>query len=187
MIYGTDYYTIIKAVHVIFMVSYFAGIFYLIRLFIYHREALDVSEIETVKSSILSEQFKLMQSRLWNIIIVPAGLIMLITGLLMLLNNWSFFVFQTWMQVKLTFLLVLALYHYCSWRIVLKAQKDQITLSSVRLRLFNEVPTLLLFIIVFSVILKGFFLTYWYWIFITFIGMGLLIMAIVKLLNKKKN
>ena len=177
-----EFYPIIKAIHVIFVVSYFAGIFYIIRLFIYHTETQEKPEWEKVT---LRKQFALMESRLWNIITVPAGIFVLITGITMLLMN-SNLMSQPWMHVKLTAVFLLICYHIWSWKTLKEIQKDIYKMKSVRLRMMNEVATLLLFIIVFAVILKSAFMTYWYWILISFVGVGVLIMLTVRLVNRKK-
>ena len=91
-----DLFSITKAIHIIFVVSYFAGIFYMVRLFIYHTEALEKDEPER---SILHRQFSFMEERLWNIITVPALIIMSVTGIYMFyLMDWAYFLFS-WMHV----------------------------------------------------------------------------------------
>ncbi|MBA5628230.1 CopD family protein [Moheibacter lacus] len=178
-----EFYPIIKAIHIIFVVSYFAGLFYIVRLFIYHTETQNNPESE---QSILRNQFRLMERKLWNIITVPAGILVLITGITMLFLNQSLLT-QPWMHIKLTAVLLLIGYHLWSWKTLKEIQQDQFKMKSVRLRMMNEVATLLLFIIVFAVILKGLFLTYWYWILISFVGVGVLIMLIVRLVNRKND
>ena len=176
-------YSIVKAIHIIFVVSYFAGLFYIVRLFIYHTEAL---EDEEPKRSILHKQYCFMEERLWNIITVPAFIIMLITGIYMLyLTSWGFLT-QGWMHIKLFFVLILCGYHFWSWTMIKRLQKAQSSMSSVQLRMMNEVATLILFVVVFAVILKTMFIEYWYWALISFVAMGALIMLIVKLVNKGK-
>lgn len=177
-----EFYPIIKAVHIIFVVSYFAGLFYIVRLFIYHTETQDKPENER---SILKKQFCFMEERLWNIITVPAGILVLITGITMLVLN-SALLSQPWMHIKLTAVLLLVGYHLWSWRTLKEIQNDHYKMKSVRLRMMNEVATLLLFIIVFAVILKGGIITNWYWILISFVSVGVLIMLIVRLVNRKK-
>ena len=100
-------YTILKAFHIVFMVSYFAGIFYLVRLFVYYK---DTDEFEAAKKQILREQYVYMTRRLWNIITVPAGVIMLVTGLSLIYLNFGLMK-TPWFHLKLTFLLGLAAYH----------------------------------------------------------------------------
>lgn len=177
-----EFYPIIKAIHVIFIVSYFAGIFYIVRLFIYHTEAQDKSQNER---EILSAQYKFMQKRLWNVITVPAGLLVILTGTAMLIMN-STLLTQSWIHVKLTAVLLLIGYHLWCWRTILNLQKDIFKMKSIRLRMMNEVATMLLFIIAFAVILKGLFAVYWYWILISFVAVGILIMLVVRLVNKDK-
>ena len=177
-----EFYPIIKAVHIIFVVSYFAGLFYIVRLFIYHTETQDKPEVE---QKILRKQFRFMEERLWNIITVPAGIIVLITGFSMLYLN-STLLTQPWMHIKLTAVILLVGYHLWSWKTLREIQKDRYKMKSVRLRMINEVATLLLFIIVFAVILKGGIITHWYWILISFVAVGVLIMLIVRLVNRGK-
>ena len=91
-----DLFSITKAIHIIFVVSYFAGIFYMVRLFIYHTEALEKDEPER---SILHRQFSFMEERLWNIITVPALIIMSVTGIYMFyLMDWAYFV--VWLDAR---------------------------------------------------------------------------------------
>ena len=179
--YGSSFFEIIKAIHIILMVSYFAGLFYIIRLFIYHTETRTKPEIER---SILQKQFLVMEKKLWNIIIVPAGFIVLITGFTMLYIASDYLLKQSWMHVKLTAVFLLIGYHFWSWKTLKQIQQNIFNYSSKSLRLLNEVATLLLFIIVFAVILKASFLTYWYWILISFVFLGIVIMSIVQLVNK---
>jgi len=177
-----QFYPIIKAIHIIFVVSYFAGIFYIVRLFIYHTETQEKPEWEKVT---LRKQFRFMEERLWNIITVPAGIFVVITGITMLCLNPTL-LSQPWMHVKLTAVILLLGYHLWSWKTLKEIQKDQYKMKSVRLRMMNEVATLLLFVIVFAVILKGSFIENWYWILISFVGVGVLIMLTVRLVNRKK-
>ena len=82
-------YLIAKCIHIIFVVSYFAGLFYMVRLFIYHTEALEKEEPER---SILHKQFSFMEERLWNIITVPALILMVLSGIYMFYAmQWVYF------------------------------------------------------------------------------------------------
>lgn len=176
-------YQILKSIHIIFVVSYFAGLFYIVRLFIYHTEALEDKE---PRRSILHQQYSFMEERLWNIITVPALIIMAISGTYLLYAmNWAFLT-QGWMHIKLLFVVFLFAYHFWAWRCLKKLQNEEITLTSVQLRMMNEVATLILFVVVFAVVLKTIFIRNWYWALIAFVAMGLLIMLIVKLVNKGK-
>ncbi len=177
-------YLIAKCIHIIFVVSYFAGIFYMVRLFIYHTEALEKEEPER---SILHKQFSFMEERLWNIITVPALILMVLSGIYMFYAmQWVYFT-QGWMHVKLLFIVFLFVYHYYSWRLMKRLQAGQTTLTSVQLRMLNEVATIILFVVVFAVVFKNLFITYWYVALLAFIAMGVLIMLVVKLVNKGKN
>ena len=179
----TDY-LIAKCIHIIFVVSYFAGLFYMVRLFIYHTEALEKEEPER---SILHKQFSFMEERLWNIITVPALILMVLSGIYMFYAmQWVYFT-QGWMHVKLLFIVFLFVYHYYSWHIMKRLQAGQTTLTSVQLRMLNEVATIILFVVVFAVVLRGYFVAYWYASLLAFVAMGVLIMLVVKLVNKGKN
>lgn len=177
-------YSILKAIHIIFVVSYFAGLFYMVRLFIYHTEALEGPEPE---KSILHKQYIFMQERLWNIITVPALIIMTLSGVYILyILQWSYLT-QGWMHIKLLFIVILFAYHGWCYKTMKKLQKGKTSLSSVQLRMMNEVATLILFVVVFAVVLKQVFLAYWYWTLVSFVAMGVLIMLVVKLVNRHKN
>ena len=177
-------YLIAKCIHIIFVVSYFAGLFYMVRLFIYHTEALEKEEPER---SILHKQFSFMEERLWNIITIPALILMVLSGIYMFYAmQWVYFT-QGWMHVKLLFIVFLFVYHYYSWRLMKRLQAGQTTLTSVQLRMLNEVATIILFVVVFAVVLRGYFIAYWYASLLAFVAMGVLIMLVVKLVNKGKN
>ena len=178
-------YFVLKAVHLVFMVSYFAGIFYLVRLFVYYK---DTDEFEEQKKNILREQYLFMARRLWNIITVPAGVIMLTTGVIMIFLNLGLLK-TPWFQFKLAFLVGLALYHYWCWQKILQIkclQGGTLPIKNLKLRQANEVATFLLFLIIFTVILKYMVIAYWWQLITGFIVLVLLITFTVKLVNKKK-
>lgn len=179
-------YTILKAVHIIFMVSYFAGIFYLVRIFVYYK---DTDAFDETKKNILREQYVFMARRLWNIITVPAGIIMLGSGIFMIILN-SGLMKTPWFHLKLTFLIGLAIYHYWSWKKVLQIKNltgNILPISNIKLRQANEIATFILFLVVFTVILKSMVLEYWWQLILGFAVLVGLIMATVKLVNKKKS
>lgn len=183
--YGGELYNIIKAIHIIFMVSYFAGIFYIVRLFIYHT---DTQLEEEPKKSILQQQFIKMEGLLWNIITVPAFILMLITGLILLLTNWeSMFKAATWMHIKLAFLILLLLYQFSCWKIIKQLKKNIFNYTSLQLRLWNEVATIILFAVVFAVVLKYQFVDNWYWALGGLLFFAILIMLIVRLVKKLRD
>jgi putative membrane protein len=179
-------YTILKAVHIIFMVSYFAGIFYLVRLFVYYK---DTDEFEETKRKILREQYVFMARRLWNIITVPAGIIMLGTGITMIFLNFGL-MRTPWFHLKLTFLIGLGIYHFWCWKKVLQIKNlsgEILPIQNIKLRQANEIATFILFLVVFTVILKSLMIEYWWQLIVGFIVLVLLIMTTVKLVNKKIN
>ena len=98
----------VKALHIIFVVSWFAGLFYVVRLFIYHVEAQDKDKVE---KEILSNQFEIMERRLWWIITTPAMLLTIIFGIWMILLIPDY-INATWMHIKLCFVLLLLIYHF---------------------------------------------------------------------------
>lgn len=178
-------YLLLKSLHLIFMVSYFAGLFYLVRIFVYYK---DTDDMEEGRRKILREQYVFMARRLWNIITVPAGVLMAIFGLSMLGIN-SDLLTTGWFHLKLLFLLGLAGYHYWSWKMVLRLKNlpdESLSQKNVFLRQMNEVATLLLFLIVFTVILKGQVLIYGWQLLAGFLVFMVVIMGIVKLVNRSK-
>lgn len=167
------------------MVSYFAGIFYLVRLFVYYK---DTDNFEENKKQILREQYVFMARRLWNIIIVPAGVIMLTTGLIMISLNFG--IMKTpWFHLKLTFLVGLAAYHFWCWKKVLQIKNLQgniLPIENIKLRQANEIATFILFLVVFTVILKSLVISFWWQLIVGFVVLVFAIMMTVKLVNKKK-
>ncbi len=143
-------YAYIKAVHIIFVVTWFAGLFYIVRLFIYHREAQDYPEPE---KDILTKQYGVMEGRLWNIITVPSMVLTVLSGgyLLYAMAAWT----QPWMWVKLGFIVGLLAYHFACQVLMNRMQGGVFSYTSHQLRLWNEVATLFLFAIVFIVVLKS--------------------------------
>ncbi|MDO5616067.1 MAG: CopD family protein [Cruoricaptor ignavus] len=178
-------YNVLKAVHIIFMVSYFAGIFYLVRLFVYYKDT-DVFQEE--KKKILREQYVFMARRLWNIITVPAFVIMLVSGLSLIYINTGLMK-SPWFHLKLTMLLGLFVYHFWCWKKVLMIKNlhgETLNTANIKLRQANEIATFLLFLIVFTVVLKHMVLVYWWQLIVGFIVLVIVIMLIVKLVNKGK-
>lgn len=176
-------YLILKAIHVIFMVSYFAGIFYLVRLFVYYK---DTDAFEIMKKEVLRKQYVFMMRRLWNIIIIPAGVIMLISGLALILSN-STLLKMPWFHLKLTFLVGLLVYHYWCWKkiiVIKKLNGKDLPTPNIKLRQYNEIATFILFLIVFTVILKSMVITYWWQLILGFIVLVIVITFTVKLVNK---
>ncbi|EPR68603.1 CopD family protein [Cyclobacterium qasimii] len=141
----------IKALHIIFIVTWFAGLFYIVRLFIYQTEALDRPENE---KNILKPQLDLMASRLWYIITWPSAVLTLIFGSWVLYYNPGY-LSMPFMHAKLAFVLLLYLYHFRCHYIFKSLQNGVAVWNSSKLRLWNEIATLLLFAIVFLIVLKS--------------------------------
>jgi putative membrane protein len=178
-----EYYNYIKALHLIFIVTWFAGLFYIPRLFIYHIEA---TEKPSPDKEILSNQLKLMTKRLWNIITWPSAIISTIFAIWLLILQ-PIWLQEPWMLVKLVFVVLLFLYHLKSHQIYKQLQRDEVKYTSRFMRIWNEGATLILFAVVFLVILKSAF----NWIFgvIGIIILGILLMLGIRLYRRiqKKN
>lgn len=146
-----EYYNYIKALHLIFVVTWFAGLFYIPRLFIYHIEAHDRPEPE---KSILSKQLQLMTKRLWYIITWPSAVLATLFAiiLLIIMPEW---LQQGWMHVKLLFVVLLFAYHYKTHLMFKELQRGEVKYTSKFMRIWNEGATLILFAVVFIVILKS--------------------------------
>lgn len=138
----------IKALHIIFVVTWFSGMFYLCRLFIYQREAIGKSEIE---KNILLSQFEIMTKRLLYAITLPSAVITLVLGTSLL----SYYpVIPGWLWIKISFVVLLFIYHLSLHVIYKKHSKRIFIYTSQQLRLWNEVPTVLLMSIVLLVVVR---------------------------------
>lgn len=146
-------YLITKSIHIIGVVSWFAGLFYLVRLFVYFQEAADEPP---AKKEILQTQFEIMIRRLYNIITTPAMVITLAAGILMLALNPGL-LYQPWMIAKLFVVVSLLVYHWYCGQIIRHLYDDKINWMPFRLRLFNEIATILLVAIVFLAVMKNTF------------------------------
>jgi len=168
----------VKALHIIFMVSWFAGLFYIVRLYIYHTEA---QQKETTARKILSDQFIVMEGKLWWIITTPAMILTLVFGIWMLIDS-PYYLQQGWMHVKLSFIVLLLIYHFVCQRILFQVKKGIFKWKSNQLRLFNEVATLVLVAVVFIVVLKD--SLNWIVATLVFFGVALALMIAIKLYKK---
>ena len=135
-------YTYIKALHIIFIVTWFSGLFYMVRLFVYHTEA---SERPEPEKSILQKQFRLMIRRLWLGITWPSAILTLIFGpwMMILLGG-----VPTWLAIKLCFVVGLYGYHFSLQAIYNQQMNGIFRFSSQQLRIWNEVATIFLVAIV---------------------------------------
>jgi len=140
----------LKAFHLTFMVMWFAGLFYIVRLFIYHAEA---AQKEASTRGALQDQLSLMASRLWYIITWP-GMVLTVAFGLALIYVRPDIMTEGWFHAKLLLLIFLIGYHFACGSILRKLTQNKLLMSSGRLRLLNEAPTVLLFAIVFLAVLK---------------------------------
>ncbi len=170
----------IKSIHIIFVVSWFAGLFYIVRLFIYHTEAEERPESER---EILQTQFILMEKKLWQIITTPAMVLTVLSGVLML-TLYPSYLRQPWMWVKIGFVLGLLVYHFFCQRILFQLKDRIFRWNSFQLRMWNEVATLFLVGIVFVVVLKS--ATDWIWGLVGLVLFGLTLMVAVKLYRRAR-
>lgn len=168
----------IKALHIIFVVTWFAGLFYIVRLFIYQTEALEKPETER---KILKPQLDLMANRLWYIITWPSAVLTLIFGIWVLTYRWGYMQLG-FMHAKLAFVLLLYVYHGFSHVLYKELQRGKARWTSTQLRLWNEVATLLLFAIVFLIVLKSTLSMVWG--IVGLVGLGVLLMLGIKIYKK---
>ncbi len=171
----------LKALHIIFVVTWFAGLFYIPRLFIYHTEAQSKPEPD---KTILSNQFKLMAKRLWFGITWPSAILTYVFAFWLAYDMFGLS-FPGWLMLKLVFVFGLTLYHLQCGLIFKRLQNDVFKWSSTKLRFWNEVATLLLFAIVFIVVLKE-QANYWWGIAGLIIFAVLLTVSILVYRKKRK-
>jgi putative membrane protein len=145
----------LKSFHIIGVVVWFAGLFYLVRLFIYHVEA--EAEPEPAQT-ILKRQYEVMERRLYNIITTP-GLVVTVAMAIALLVTMPDYLKNGWMHIKLALVGVLLAYHIYCGRLMGQLQRGECQWSSQQLRALNEAPTLLLVVIVMLVVFKNNFPT----------------------------
>jgi len=176
-------YLYIKSLHIIFVTTWFAGLFYIIRLFIYFKEA---EEKEEPSRSILQKQYALMSKRLWYIITWPSAILATLFAIWLLVLQ-PFWLEANWMIIKLVFVALLFAYHWSCQIMYNQIDKGFLKYSSFALRIWNEVATIILFASVFLVVLKNSL----GWIFgvIGIVGVSVLLMLGIKLYKRirKKN
>jgi protoporphyrinogen IX oxidase len=146
-----EFYNYIKSLHLIFVITWFAGLFYIVRLFVYQIEANDKPSPD---KEILQKQYKIMTYRLWYIITWPSAVLATIFALLLLHLNPAF-IEMPWMQVKLVLVFLLFIYHFKCHKMYTELQNDNVKYTSNFMRLWNEGATIILFAVVFLVLLKN--------------------------------
>ena len=173
-------YNYIKAVHIIFIVTWFAGMFYIVRLFIYNTEANSKPEPER---SILQKQFSIMIKRLWLGITWPSAILTLILGPWVMLNgNWDKILMDApgrWLLIKLLFVVLLYVYHFTLHAIYKQEAKGIFKYSSQQLRVWNEVATIFLVPIVMLATVKS--SISWLWGLVGLIGFVIILMSAIKI------
>ena len=173
-------YSYILSIHIIFVVCWMAGLFYMVRLFIYHTEAQEKPEPDR---TILSKQFEIMERKLWYIITVPSMFIVLAAGITMLCLA-PVWLQQPWMHIKLGFVVGLIIYHYICQNKMKQMAAGIYKWTSTQLRLWNEVATLFLFAIVFLVVLKD--AVNWMYGLVGLVGLAVVLMLAVKLYKRSR-
>src|ERR1043165_5376204 len=149
-------YEYLKALHIIFIVTWFAGMFYIVRLFIYNTEANEKTEPE---KTVLQRQFSIMMKRLWFGITWPSAILTLVFGpWVMLKGNWDKHLTDAsgkWLLIKLIFVLLLYIYHFSLHAIYKQEKRGVFNYSSQQLRIWNEVATIFLVPIVMLATVKS--------------------------------
>ncbi len=140
-------YLWLKALHIIFVVTWFAGLFYIPRLFIYHSSTSDEAG---------KERFKVMERKLYRVIMNPSMILTLVFGIWLLVESWQAFSTQGWIWLKLALVLALVGYHHYCLRIMKALALDRQIHSEKFLRIFNELPAVVLIAAVILVVVKPF-------------------------------
>ena len=140
-----NFYLLFKSLHLIAVISWMAGLLYLPRIFVYHSEAEHDSQ---------KQIFKVMEKRLYNFIMMPAMLLSWIFGFI-LIHNLGFSIFsELWMQIKTISVIILTYYHFTLGKFISEFALENNQKTSKFFRIYNEIPTILLIVIIFAVILK---------------------------------
>lgn len=172
----------LKAIHIVFIVTWFAGLFYMPRLLVYITETASKTEPER---TILERQLRMMGSRLWFGITWPSAIITLGMGVALLINQPDFLK-QGFMHLKLTLVFFLYCYHFSLHYIFAQLRKKNVLYSSNKLRMWNEVATLFLVSIVFVIVLKNTLSVVWG--IVGLIALTLLILTGIKVYKRfRKN
>lgn len=172
-------YLYLKALHIIFIVTWFAGLFYIVRLFIYNTEAQEKGDPER---SILQAQFSIMIKRLWLGITWPSAVLTLILGPLV----WSQLnALPTWLAVKLVFVLGLYAYHFSLHVLYKQEMAGVFKYSSQQLRIWNEVATIFLVAIVMLATVKS--SVSWIWGLLGLVALIVILMSAIKIYKQLRS
>lgn len=137
---------LVKAIHIIAVICWFAVLFYLPRLFVYHAMA---------ENQDMRDQFKIMERRLYRGIGIPSFVATVVFGLWVTHYAWAYYAASTWFWIKMALVVVLVVYHHICGYFVKQFRDDKCTRSHVFFRWFNEVPTVILIVVVLLVVLKS--------------------------------
>lgn len=178
-------YFYVKALHIIFIVTWFAGMFYIVRLFIYNTEA---NEKEGLEKEILQKQFAIMIRRLWLGITWPSAILTLIFGGWIASITWNMYFApepQHWILIKLGFVVALYVYHFTLQKIYSEQMKGIFRFSSNQLRIWNEVATILLIAIIMLATVKE--SMSWVWGVIGLLLFSVALMSAIKIYKTIRN
>ena len=140
-----NYYFLFKSLHLISVVSWMAGLLYLPRIFVYHSEASHESQ---------KDIFKIMEKKLYNYIMMPAMLLSWLFGILLVHSITLSVLFELWMQIEIIAVIILTYYHFTLGKYLNDFAIDKNEKSSKFFRIYNEIPTIVLIVVIFTVIFK---------------------------------
>ena len=140
-----NYYFLFKSLHLISVVSWMAGLLYLPRIFVYHSEASHESQ---------KDIFKIMEKKLYNYIMMPAMLLSWLFGILLVHSITLSVLFELWMQIKIIAVIILTYYHFTLGKYLNDFAIDKNEKTSKFFRIYNEIPTIVLIVVIFTVIFK---------------------------------
>jgi len=140
-----NYYFLFKSLHLISVISWMAGLLYLPRIFVYHSEASHESQ---------KDIFKIMEKKLYNYIMMPAMLLSWLFGILLLHSITLSVLFELWMQIKIIAVIILTYYHFTLGKYLNDFAIDKNKKTSKFFRIYNEIPTIVLIVVIFTVIFK---------------------------------
>jgi len=138
-------YLFFKSLHLIAVISWFAGLLYLPRIFVYHSEATHESQ---------KDVFKTMERRLYNYIMMPAMMLSWLFGILLIHNNTFSVFLELWMQIKIIAVVILTFYHFTLGQYLNDFAINENQKTSKFFRIYNEIPTIILIVVIFVVIFK---------------------------------
>ena len=140
-----NYYFLFKSLHLISVISWMAGLLYLPRIFVYHSEASHESQ---------KDIFKIMEKKLYNYIMMPAMLLSWLFGILLVHSITLSVLFELWMQIKIIAVIILTYYHFTLGKYLNDFAIDKNEKTSKFFRIYNEIPTIVLIVVIFTVIFK---------------------------------